>query len=143
MRVEGGTVFSLIQSSSKLLGLWLGRLTRGCFNQLVHLFLRDKDVPHFLPLSSWLAARWAFTQTQQGKGKGTSLQWLTCPSGDRHFIMLFVGWGFSAPVSLQAYGKLKEATVTSHVRRHSCPWSPRDMDRSLVHIPLSLQDGTC
>lgn len=45
--------------------------------------------------------------------------------------MLVARWDFSAAVSLQACGTLKGATVTSHVRSHSCTRSPRDMETFL------------
>lgn len=45
--------------------------------------------------------------------------------------MLVARWDFSAAVSLQACGTLTGATVISHVRSHSCTWSPRDMETFL------------
>lgn len=45
--------------------------------------------------------------------------------------MLVARWDFSAAVSLQACGTLTGATVTSHVRSHSCTRSPRDLETFL------------
>lgn len=55
-----------------------------------------------------------------------------------HFIMLVARWDFSAAVSLQACGTLKGATVTSHVRSHSCTRPPRDMETFLHPSRMGL-----
>lgn len=74
---------------------------------------------HFLPPSSSLAARMGFLYRPSKAGE-EALPEVADISSWEHFIILFARWDFSTAVFLRAPGTLKEATVTSHVRSHSC-----------------------
>lgn len=125
---------SISEPAARAPGLWFDSLTIRCFNWILHIHFSSWCDTTFLPSSSF-AARMGFYTGPARQRKETSLQWLAFPPGET--ITLFARCDLtSATLSLRARGTVKGATVTSHVRSHSCTWSSKD-------IPLSLQDRTC
>lgn len=78
--------------------------------------------PHFLTLSSSFDARMGF-HTDPARQRRNIL----AVAGDTSLCSLLGGLFLQLCLFRLVEGTLKGATVTSHVRSHSCTWSPGDM----------------